>query len=100
MKDLLERRIDASHETDDLGAKIAPLQILVGGQLFAGAVKRSDEGDGFFEILTVGHSPDQQSFMVKVTFRGDACEAIFEPHEEQSDIFVPKKRGLVVPGVS
>lgn len=95
MKDLLEKRIDASDE------KIASLQLQIGGQLFAGAVRRSDEGDGLFEILTVGHSPDRQPLMVRVTFRGDACEAIFEPHEKQSsDIFVPKKSGLVIPGVS
>lgn len=92
MKDLLEKRIDASEE------ETAVLQLQIGGQLFAGAVRRSDEGNGLFEMLTVGQMSDGQARMLKVTFPGDACEAIFEPHDEPS-ILVPKKNGLVVPGM-
>jgi hypothetical protein len=95
MKNLLQKRIDAS---DD---KTASLQLLIGGQLFAGAVRCSDEGDDLFELLTVGQDQNGQPHMLKVTFSGDACEAIFEPHEEPPpSILMPKKRGLVVPGVS
>lgn len=91
IEELLLKRIE---ETED---EIVALQVQIGGQTFAGAVKKSSEGEGFYEILTAGQHQNGEVFMVKCIFTGGDLQVIFESHEEKSDIIKPKG-GIIIPG--
>lgn len=91
IEELLLKRIEEADEG------LASLQLQIGGQSFAGAVKKSKAGDGYYELLTAGRHQDGEVFMVKCTFAGEDLEVIFEPYEEESDIIKPKG-GIIVPG--
>lgn len=88
---LLLKRIEATEEG------MAALQLQISGQIFAGAVKKSNEGEGLYEILTAGQHQNGEMFMVKCTFSGDDLQVIFEEHyEDESNIIKPD--GIIIPG--
>lgn len=94
MTDVLNDLIAASHE----GA--VELQVVVGGQMLAGAVR--EHKPGVFELLTVGQHPQTgRALPIRTFFRGENCTVIFVPpdSEDEPRILTPKGRNTI-PGIS
>ena len=97
MKDLLEKLIDEAPEGND-GA--IDLQIQLGGQMYAGAIKKSDEHPKLFEMIMIGqNSKTAEMTAMRIFMDPKAIQAVFVPME-QSPVYVPKKSSLVIPGMS
>lgn len=94
MIDTLNKLIDEAPE-ENKGA--ASVQILVSGQVLAGAISRSSK-EGLYEMVTAGQDPTtRQPMPIRVYIKADSIDAIFTPMDEIPKIFRPKNSGLIVP---
>jgi len=98
MKDLLDKLI-AEAPPENEGA--APLQLQIRGQVYAGGLRKSQDHEGCYELLTVGQQ-GRNALAVSVVFKADAVDIVFIPKGEMSDIVQPRKNGsgIILPGAS
>lgn len=98
MKTVLDHLIATAPDENNGAVQI---QLTVGVTGYAGAVKKSELGDDIYELLTVGQTPDQRPVMVTVyVCASDITSIQVMSSEKPSSLVVPKKSGLVMPGLS
>lgn len=96
LADILDKMIDDSPK----GAVAAQIQIR--GGMYAGAVRRSKEHEGLYELGTPGQNKQSgQLQIINVIFPPEHIDALFvESEEEVPAIHVPNGAGgLHIPGV-
>jgi hypothetical protein len=93
MKQILDNILDKA------GDESAQVQILMSGNLFAGAMKRTE--DGGYVLLTVGSVQNRQ-ILIDVHINPDAVDAVMIPSAEQAPAVSsrPNGGGLIIPGMS
>jgi hypothetical protein len=97
MKDVIEKLIADAPEGNE-GA--IDIQVQLGAQMYAGALKKSDEHVGFFEMIMVGQdSRSGQMTTAKIIMDPAAIQAVFVPIGSESAIYKPTS-GLSIPGMS
>jgi hypothetical protein len=94
MKKVIEVLLDKAAE----GA--IQVQLMVRGAMFFGALRRSEEFEGVYELMMVAQQGASTKVM-KCYVDPGVIEAIFVPSEEKSEILRPPKSnggGIFIPG--